>query len=342
MPIGAILGAGAGLAGAIMQSRAQQDQTNLQYLNLYEQKRQAREREKLAKATRSDAFGNKVRYKPGVGFVTETTPLTAAILNSQQKEQLAQFREDAPRARAAAERIDKRAREAGEVYDEQFNKYRYGRRKTRAEFEAEAVRDAIAARQGRKSNENSELMNAISRAALRTGNSGALSSLIKSAREADAGNQTLSEAIAEAKRLGRQQYHAETQAEQSTTFGELNQLRSIADAFVAPNLNFNNENAALSGRQDNALSNLIQTNAANSQATGAAFGAVAQAAGQSPDLGPLAASLSKIKLPAGNSQSPKEKMLADLLLDQRIGSAQIGINNNNAALAAFKGNTAAF
>lgn len=344
MAIGAILGAGAGLVSALLQSRAQQDQTNLGYMNLYEQRRQAREREKLAKSTRSDAYGNKVRYVPGVGFVTETTPLTAALLNSQQKEQLAQFREDAPRTRDAAERLDRRAREAGEVFDEQFNRYRYGRRKSRQEFEAEAVRDAIAARQGRKDNDSSEFMNAISRAALRTGNSNALRRLTKLAKEADAGEQTLSEAIAEAKRRGRQQYHAETQADQATTFGELGQLRSIADAFVPANFNWNNQDAALSGRQDNALSNLIQTNVANSNAIGSAYNTVAQAAGRSPDLGDVIGSLNRIRFPnKEKEQSEKEKYLAELLLDQRIGSAQLGINQNRLALSdMFKGNTGLF
>jgi len=342
MPIGALLGAGASLAGAIMQSNAQQQQTNVSYLNLYEQKRQAREREKLAKATRSDAYGNKVEYIPGQGFVTKTTPTTKAILDAQQKEQLSQFRDDAPRVRQAAERMDRRSRQAGELYEEQFNKYRYGRKRSRAEFEAEAIRDAIAARQGRDKG-NDEGLNAISRLALRTGNQQALPGLLKAARGATNQSQTLSEAIANAKKQGRQQYHAETQAEQSTQLGELGSLRSIADAVMQGNMNWNNENAALSGRQDNALSNLIQTNLANSNAVGNAYNTLGQAVGKSPNMGPLASSLSKISFGKGDrASSPQEQQLAELLLQQKLGSAQLGIHRNNAALAAFKGNTGKF
>ncbi len=339
MVLGPLLSAGVGIASIASQNNAQRDQRNLGYLNLYEQKRQARERERLAKATRSDAYGNKVVYKPGIGFVTETTPLTSAILNAQQKEQLAQFRDDAPRIRAAAERTDKRAKQAGEVYDEQFNKYRYGNKKTEKEYVAEAVREAAVnyKARNRKSRNGS---GSLATLALRTGNSGQLPQLLAAARQQEQVGGTLAEAIAEAKRIGKQQFHAEKGAELQTTFGELNQLQATADKVTPTNFNWNNENAALSGRQDNALSQLIQTNAQNSQAIGNAYNTVAQAAGKSPDFGILANSLSKINLPQG--QSPQNQKLADLLLQQKLGTAQLGIYRNNEQLAKYKSNIGSF
>jgi hypothetical protein len=337
--IGAALGSVAGIASAIMQANAQADARNLNYLNLFEQKRQAREREALAKATRSDAHGNKVEYLDGQGFVTKVTPFTKAILNSQQKEQLAQFRDDAPRVRGAAERMDKRAVQADEVYGDKFNQYRYGREKSEKEYIAEAIRNTIDSRRENKNTGANELL---SRSAMRLGNSGAAANLYKAAQESST-QQTLSEAIAEAKRQGTQQFLAEKGAKTSATFGELNNLRSIADAVMAGNMNWDSENAALSGRQDGALNGLIQTNAANSQAVGGAYGSAADAAGKSPDLGGLISSLQGIKLPNGSPQkSEQERLLADLLLKQQIGSAQIGINNNNNALSAYKGNTGNF
>lgn len=339
MVLGPILGAGVGIASIAAQRDAQRDQRNLGYLNLYEQKRQARERERLAKATRSDAYGNKVVYKPGIGFVTETTPLTAAILGAQQKEQLAQFRDDAPRVRAAAERTDKRAKQAGEVYDEKFNRYRYGNQKTEAEYVAEAVRDA-ALNYKSKNRTSRNGSGTIARQAIRMGNTAELPKILAAARQQEQVGGTLAEAIASAKRLGKQQFHAERGAELQTTFGELNQLQSTADKVTPVNFNWNNENAALSGRQDNALSGLIQTNAQNSQAIGNAYNTVAQAAGKSPDFGILAGALSKIQLPKG--QSPQNQQLADLLLQQKLGTAQLGIHRNNAELAKYKSNIGAF
>lgn len=338
MVIGALAGAGVGLVSAIMQGQAQKDQRNLSYLNLFEQKRQAREREALAKATRDDAYGNKVRYVPGQGFVTEVTGLTRAILDSQQKEQLAQFRDDAPRVRDAAIRMDKRAKQAGEVFDEKFNKYRYSRQKSEAEYVAEAIRNAVDAdREGANGADNNELL---ARSILRAGNSGTARNLYKASKEGD-GGPTLSQKIAEAKKLGKQQYLAETGAKNQVAFGELDSLRSLADAVMQGNMNWGNENASLSGRSDNALSGLIQTNAANSSAIGSAYGSAATAAGRSPDLGGIASALSSIKMPQGQpKQTEQEKLLADLLMQQKIGSARIGINNNNAQL--YKGNVGTF
>lgn len=344
MVVGPLLGAGVGLAQAILQSGAQRDSRNLSYLSLFEQKRQAMEQERLAKADRGDAYGNTVRYIPGIGFRTDVTPLTRAILNSQQKEQLAQFRDDAPRQRAAAERIDSRSRQAGEVYDDKFNEYRYGREKTEAEYVAEAIRDAIDARRG--GGKVAKGTEAVSRAALRTGNRGALRGIVDAASKIQSGEETLAEAIARAKKEGRQQFLVEGNARNSTTFGELGQLRSIADAFVPANLNFDNENDALSGRADSALGNLIATNAASSRNVASAYGQAASAAGQFPDLGGIGSSLSRLNFGGGAKEpaaSAEEQMLAKLLLEQKIGSARIGIGQNNNTLAElYKGNTGRF
>jgi len=337
MVIPALLGAGVGLAGAIMQSQAQKDQRDLSYLNLYEQKRQARERETLAKATRSDAYGNKVKYVPGQGFVTDVTPLTRAILGSQQKEQLAQFRDDAPRNRDAAIRIDKRSKQAGEVFDEKFNKYRYRREKTEEEYVAEAIRNAIDSQRESGDNGGNELL---ARSILRAGNSGMARNLYAASKESKT-TPSLSQLIADAKKQGKQQFLAERGAENQVAFSELEGIRSIADAIMQGNMNWDNENNALSGRQDGALSGLIQTNAANSSAISGAYGAAGQAAGQSPDLGNIASALSSMKIPQSQpKQTEQEKLLADLLLQQRIGSARVGINQNNASL--YKGNTGMF
>lgn len=337
--VGPLVGGAVGLAQLISQGNSQRDQRNLAYMNLFEQKRQAREREKLAKATRSDAYGNKVVYVPGVGFITETTPLTSSILNAQQKEQLAQFRDDAPRIRDAAERLDKRAKEAGEFYDELFNKYRYKRRKGEEEYIADAIRNTIESRRENKNDDAAELL---SRSAMRLGSSGAARNLLKAAKEMRP-EQTLSEAIAAAKKQGKQQYLAETGAENQNTFNELNSLKILADAVAGGNFNWGNENAALSGRADNALSQLIATNAANSQAVGQAYGHAGQAAGQFPNFGALSSSLSRLSFDqTGKQETEQERLLADLLLQQRIGDAQIGINKNNKALSMFKGNRGTF
>lgn len=335
MALGAILATGVSLAGLASQVGAQSSSTNLAYANLFEQKRQAQERERLAKATRTDAYGNAVRYIPGQGFVTETTPITKAILDSQQKEQLAQFRDDAPRQRAASQRIDERSKEAGEVFDDRFSEYRYSRRKSEDEFVAEAIRDALASR--REGDPDS--LNAISRLALRTNNTQALPELLRAAKSQGSGRGTLAEAIANAKKQGKQQFHADRNANTQSTFGELNQLRSIADKFVPANLNFANENNALSGRADNALAALLQTSAQNSNAISNASRAAISTVGKPLNFSGLASAVSRIPSPKSDGQN----YLAELLLEQRIGNAELGIRSNNRRLdTPYKSNTGTF
>ena len=284
MAIGAIAGAGVGIAQLLASMSAQQDQRNLGYLNLFETRRRNREAERLARSSREDIFGNVMRYVPGRGFVMDMTPLQEAILNMQQKEQLAQFREDAPRARAAAERVDARAQEAGELFDERFNDYRYRRRKTEQEYISEAIREAMDARRGNTRNRGAT--NAIANMAIRTGNQGNLPQLLRDARQL-ANESTVAEDIAGAKREGRQRFLTEENARNETAFAEMGNLRAIADAIVGPDLNFSNENAALTGRADNALSTLLQANQQGTRNINDAYSTLMSAAGRTPDFSGL-------------------------------------------------------
>lgn len=291
MVIGALAGlgsAGVGLVSAMMQSRAQADQRNLAYLNLYETRRANRERERLAKADRTDAYGNRVTYTPGIGFETEVTPIIEALLNAQTKEQLAGFRDDAPRARQAAIRRDERAQEAGDVYDELFNDYRYRRRKSENEYIAEAIRESIDARRGRRRRNGT---GSLARQALRTGTSSAIPGMLREARQLEGEEQTLAEAIAGAKQTGRNRFVSEEGARNNQMFGELNQLRAIADAVTPANLNYDNEADALAARSDNALSQLINASVQGSNMLSNAYAQAGRAAGQSPDLSSIVAGL---------------------------------------------------
>lgn len=263
LPLMSIISGATALAQGIMGANANSQNQAIAQANLNEQRRVNAENEKLAKADRQDAYGNIVKYIDGLGFRTELTPLTKAILNAQQSEQLRSFREDAPRQRAAAERLDRRSRKADEVYREKFNDYRYSREKSEKEFMAEAIRDALIARSGDRSKNNG-----LARAALRTNNVAAIPEIAKAA---NSGRETLAEAIMGAKQRGKQQYLVENNARTQSKMGELQQLKSIADQFIPTQLNYNNENNALSGRADNALQTLINANMQGTQAVGNAY-----------------------------------------------------------------------
>lgn len=340
MAIGAILSAAVAAAGLGLQANAQANENAINWRNVFRQERDSNERSRMAKASRTDAYGNEVRYVPGEGWKTITTPTTKAILDSQQREQLAQFRDDAPRNRQLANRIAERANKASDAFDEVFDDYKYRRKKSEQEYIAEAIRDAIAARRGGGASRGA--VGDLSRMALRTGNTGALPELLKIAKANNTGG-TLAEAIAAAKKAGKQQYLVENNADMQSFFGELGQLRAIADQIPSTQMNWNNENAALTGQQNDANKTLIQTNLQNSGAMDSALSRAAASAGKFPDVGPLAAALGKINFKGQPKKSADEQLLEELLIQQQIGGARIGIANNDAILAdMFKGNTGNF
>ena len=114
--LGPLLGLAGSVAGAGMQMGAQQDANNINWANLFETKRANAAAEELQRASRQDALGNLIHYTPGIGWQIDTTPLTKSILSAQQKEQLASLSQDAPRNRAAAERMDARSKTADAAY----------------------------------------------------------------------------------------------------------------------------------------------------------------------------------------------------------------------------------
>ena len=318
VPIGALIGGGVSLINAMMGMGANRSAQNLSYMNLYEQKRAAREREKLAKADREDAYGNKVIFD-GSGFRVKNTPLTAAILNSQQKEQLEQFRSDAPRDRDAANRLNERSKQADEVFKERFNDYRYKRTKSEGEYEAQQLQDTLKINKSRYSDEANQLI----KAAMRTNNSGALKGIVNGLGKS---NTSLTEAIINSRKEGKQNFLAERNASNQVDFGELGQLKSIADTTPQTQLNFGNENNALSGQANNALQSLISANMANSNAIGNATNSAASAAGKSFDLSGIANMFSKMDFSDG--KTPEQRELEKLLMQQQTSNAKYGIEQN--------------
>ena len=324
----ALLGALVSAGGIAAQMGAQKDANNINWRNLFLQERTARDNSKLAKATRSDAYGNKVEYQDGVGFITKLTPLQQAIVGAQQTEQLAQFRDDAPRARQASLRMDNRSKKADEMWNKRFDEYRFTEPETEKSYEAEAIRDAMAIR-----NEDDGGAGNAATIALRMGNTADLPNVLAAARGSKRG---LAEVLAEAKRTGRQQFFAEQGARDATRFGELNQLRGTADATSQGAMNWENENAALSGRADSALSGLIATNQQGAASQGDAMAQLAASLGKSPDFGGLAASLGNIKMPEKGRTELEEAAYNQQLIAQLTGNL-ITSRKNKSLLNPYRG-----
>lgn len=313
--LGPLLGAGASVFGAMSQRGAAQDANNINWMNLFETKRRNRAEEALAKSSRKDAYGNTLKYTPGVGWEIDTTPMTAAILGSQQNEELRQLREDAPRNRLAAVRKDARSRLGDEEFTKQFNEFRFRPKQTEEGAISDATQSLLHSR--KKGMDEASAM--LARQLMRTGNSSQLSNVYKTANDQYAGS--LADAILKGKELGRGNYRRNEAADLANRTGELGFLKGIADDSGHSNVGMPGQgyNAALSGRADNAQAALMQAMQHGTSSLQQANNALSRSAGQTGlDLSGVASALGGIDFSGPEGISENEQ-LRNALLRQKLG-----------------------
>jgi hypothetical protein len=302
--IGPLAAAGVGAFQASKQADAQNLANAIQWRAVQEQQRSNRAQERLQKATRTDAYGNAVKYVPGRGFVTDVTALTRSLLNAEQKEQLANLRDDAPRQRAANERMDARSKKGDEAFDDSFNRFRYSRAPNRRESEARAIVDALMARneRNRGSNDSSTGQELVNMAA-RIGSSGAANNIVEALRRQGSSSPTVSETISDARRLGRNDYQQDMNA-RAMELNEVNGIRSIADATASVPIEYTSLNNDLTARQEGAIGSLSDVIGENGREMASVLGDTAQLAFRSfPDMSPIASALGRLNFGSGSSRS---------------------------------------
>jgi hypothetical protein len=268
--IGALLSAGAGLFSSIMQAKAQQQANNINWQSVLETKRSNRKQEGLQTATRKDAYGNALVYTPGVGWEYDLTGSTRGILDAEQRERTANLTKDAPRNRAAAERMDERSQEANDAWKTAFNKYKYRTEPS----EEEAIADTRQTLLNSRRRGLDEAANLLSKQLLRTGSSSNIGRVYK-----DAANQyadSLQDVDLKAKELGGQKYRQNRDSDMAAIMSELNNLRGVADQTTTSPVNFSSFNQDLTGRADTATQQLASTLASGSSATRQALAQYAQ------------------------------------------------------------------
>lgn len=297
MILGPLLGAGVGLASALLGSGAQRDANNINWMNLFETKRRNRETEKLAKSSRRDAYGNLLKYTPGVGWEIDLTPMTEAILGSQQKEELASLREDAPRNRAAAVRMDQRSQMADDEFEKVFNEYRYRPRRNEATEVNDATQTLLNAR--RKGLDEASAL--LARQLMRTGGSSELASIYKQANDQYAAS--LEDAMLRGKQLGRQAFNTQQQADLQNYGGELGFLRGIADQTTTSPVANPQIGDQLTQRGDAALNALVAAVAGGHGPSQQAYSQLASGIARSaPDLSSVANILSRLDFGFGGDE----------------------------------------
>lgn len=264
--IGPIVSALSGISAANSQNALLGAQIN-------ETRRSNRAAEKMAKSSRTDALGNTLRYVDGQGWTTDVTPIVRAILDGQSREQLATLREDAPRARAASVRKDRRSISADEEYRELFDRRRYGNDKTEKEIQAEEILAAASVNRGGPPA-------AMLAAAIRSGDPKAMQDASNAARVT---TPRTSEVVANARKQGTQRYVTEKGARDQLFYNELGQLGNAASATDAAQPYMADINGQMTGRADQSLQQLIQVIQQGGAQTSAALGNAA-ANWKTPDL----------------------------------------------------------
>lgn len=274
-----MFGAIGSLVSALLGAGAQQNATNLGYAQLNETKRDNRFKQDLATSDQPDAYGDVLKYnKAAKRWEIDLTPLTQSILGAQQKEQLANLTEDAPRNRAAAVRQDRRSQQAADAFETAFNNYRYRPQKSKGAYEGEAVSRALNAQ---KSGID-QVASILARQALRTGNSGDYASIFKQA--ADSYANSLAGAIARGKAAGDQSYNSDRSADNANAQQELNFYRGVADDTQNTPVQDPSIGNNLTSQGQSALNRLIQTVSGNQSALSSAYGNLESIVGRSPSI----------------------------------------------------------
>lgn len=96
--------------------------------NLAFQRQNADRNYQLSTATRTDAYGNRLRYDPKLNqWVTELTPQQQAIVSAGEREQRVGLTEDAGRNRDIRRRAEQRGVQAGDAFNKALSGYEYDR-----------------------------------------------------------------------------------------------------------------------------------------------------------------------------------------------------------------------
>jgi hypothetical protein len=295
MVVPALIGGGGAILQALMQSGAQQDAHNIALMNLYQQQRSNQDQYSLATAPRQDAYGNRTSFSHGEGFRTELSPIQQALLDAQQGEQLRGFREDAPRARDAAVRQDRRSTQADEVFRELLSRFQHQERPLEKDHTSQAVLESLdvlnSSAGGRNNPDLGNLM-------LRMGDNASLPGVVRATQQQQP---NLSEVLSTARRAGREDFATAQQQRSGAMLPELQAMRSIADGTPGAQLNYNNTAGQASAGQDQMLDRLLQTIARGSQAQSGAMQGVMQTAGQTPNISPIFAALQQFAAAQGGS-----------------------------------------
>lgn len=168
-PISAVLAIGSLISGFASRGQASRSAAD----NLAFQRSNADREYNLATATRTDPYGNTLRYDRALNaWIPEQTEQQQKILSAGEREQLLGLTEDAARNRRVREGAEQRGKQASSAFDESLAGYRYDRPPSEASTRADILRQiseaygtgdrataALVGRQGLRQQGNQPVIN---------------------------------------------------------------------------------------------------------------------------------------------------------------------------------------
>lgn len=220
----ALIGLGGSALQFLGQRGAQQQQMALSQAALNLQRQQAMQSNRLAMADRVDEFGNRTGFD-GNSFRVKLSPMQQALADARQSEDYRSITQDAPRARAAAERQDARSQQGDQQFNELLREFSGRRVQTEGEGVADETFAALADRERMGSSP------ALATTAVRTMQTGApLSRALQSLRS---DRPSIERTLLDAKTKGASTARRNRAEGGGVILNEMNAMRGIADGTPA-------------------------------------------------------------------------------------------------------------
>lgn len=300
--IGAALGAITSLVGIGLQAKAQQEQLQLQYKQLYWQQQRAREQDRFAQAGRQDAYGNETYFDKGLNkWMTKLTPAQKEIQQAGEREQRTQLLKDAPAARKIREAVQKRSEEAKAPFNRAKLAYEFNQPPSEAAIKSELT-NLMATNLMAQSKANQALL---MRSAARLGTGAKAAEIINSVDQSlgkeqkntllAARNQAVQEAAARAAA------HETQYGQPMKMWGDL-----MAQGGNIPDIPRSSLNADLGSAISSQNSAMQQAFRSGTEGVSNAMGGVAAAAGRSPDFSKLSSILAGIDKETGRTRKGQQ------------------------------------
>lgn len=293
------------VGGQFMNSQAQGNAQGIQSQALAQQQANAQQQYELATATKTDPYGNKLIFTPGVGWHYDLTEMTSGLIHAEQGEELKNLTEDAKRNRDFRARMDAMGREGGQEFDRTLNEYRYGDRPNENESVADLTREIMLARD----RGSREAQNTIGRQAIRgLANPNVLQTLMRQNQEGL--GSSLEEAVLRGRRLGKSEYRNDLSTWNQDIGGRLDRFGGIAKGVPQAGITRPNTAAGLDKPDISSIIQALQN--ASSGSTNIMQGMARTASSPGFDLGALGPSitaLGKAMQPAPSAADPNSWMM---------------------------------